>query len=204
MRMTASWFGSLDLPHTRLWCDSIAPKSGLPSDCHPAARSNRETDDGKNASPCLTQKAPYKGLSADSGEKHAPASDPDTATMDGLKALDPKRPIREATAKATSRAAIGSSRSLAGYGAGPRALQPRGGCSALPAADAALGEPAPYPLAGLSRHGACSRLPTRHQTRTGTRARTRAGNLIRGFVAADGTEPPQAASALDRSQRRAR
>src|SRR6516164_9934146 len=103
MRMTASWFGSLDLPHTRLWCDSIAPKSGLPSDCHPAARSNRETDDGKNASHCLTQKAPYKGRCADSGEKHAPASDPDTATMDGLKALDPKRPIREATAIATSR-----------------------------------------------------------------------------------------------------
>jgi len=96
MRMTASWFGSLDLPHTRLWCDSIAPKSGLPSDCHPAARSNRETDDGKNASPCLTQKAPYKGLSADSGEKHEPAGDPDVVAVDSLKALDPNRPIREA------------------------------------------------------------------------------------------------------------
>src|SRR3974390_592441 len=35
MRMTASWFGSLDLPHTRLWRDSTAPESGLPSDCHP-------------------------------------------------------------------------------------------------------------------------------------------------------------------------
>jgi hypothetical protein len=32
MRMTASWFRSLDLPHTRLWRDSTA--SGLPSDCH--------------------------------------------------------------------------------------------------------------------------------------------------------------------------
>jgi hypothetical protein len=34
MRMTASWFRSLDLPHTRLWRDSTAPESGLPSDCH--------------------------------------------------------------------------------------------------------------------------------------------------------------------------
>src|SRR6516165_5492739 len=77
MRMTASWFGSLDLPHTRLWCDSIAPKSRLPSDCHPAARSNQDTDDGKNASPCLTQKAPYKGLSADSEEKQRAVTDID-------------------------------------------------------------------------------------------------------------------------------
>ena len=108
MRMTASWFGSLDLPHTRLRRDSIAPESGLPSDCHPnciivleaarmrMARSNQETESGKNVSPCLTQKAPYKGLCADSGEKHEPASDIDAAPVDGLTALDPTRPIREA------------------------------------------------------------------------------------------------------------
>ena len=29
-------------------------------------------------------------------EKHEPASDVDTVVVDGLKALDPKRPIREA------------------------------------------------------------------------------------------------------------
>ncbi len=29
-------------------------------------------------------------------EKHEPVSDIDTVAMDGLKALDPKRPIREA------------------------------------------------------------------------------------------------------------
>jgi hypothetical protein len=36
------------------------------------------------------------GLGADSEEKHEPARDVDTGAVDGLKALDPKRPIREA------------------------------------------------------------------------------------------------------------
>jgi hypothetical protein len=44
----------------------------------------------------LTQKAPYKGPSADSEEKHEPVSDIDTAAADSLKVLGPKRPIREA------------------------------------------------------------------------------------------------------------
>ena len=44
----------------------------------------------------LDKKAPYKGLGADSEEKHEPASDIDTALMDSLKVLDPERPIREA------------------------------------------------------------------------------------------------------------
>jgi len=44
----------------------------------------------------LTKKTPYKGPGADSEEKHEPASDIDTAVVDSLKALDPKRPIREA------------------------------------------------------------------------------------------------------------
>jgi hypothetical protein len=35
-------------------------------------------------------------LCADSVEKHEPVSDIDTAVADGLKALDPNRPIREA------------------------------------------------------------------------------------------------------------
>jgi hypothetical protein len=48
----------------------------------------------------LTKKAPYKGLGADSEEKQVPASDIDTAMVDSLKALDPNRPIREATKKA--------------------------------------------------------------------------------------------------------
>src|SRR6267378_3932819 len=39
---------------------------------------------------------PTKGPGADSGEKHEPASDIDTAVVDSLKALDLKRPIREA------------------------------------------------------------------------------------------------------------
>ena len=44
----------------------------------------------------LTKKAPYKGLGADSEEKHEPVSDINTAVVDSLKVLDPKRPIREA------------------------------------------------------------------------------------------------------------
>jgi hypothetical protein len=40
-----------------------------------------------------------QGLGADSGEKHEPAGDIDTAEVDGLKALDPNRPIREADMK---------------------------------------------------------------------------------------------------------
>ncbi len=42
----------------------------------------------KVALPCLnflTKKAPYKGLSAESVEKHEPVSDIDTAAVDSLK-----------------------------------------------------------------------------------------------------------------------
>jgi hypothetical protein len=59
----------------------------------------QKTDEEKSALLCLnflTKKAPYKGLGADSEEKHEPVSDMDTAEVDSLKALDPKRPIREA------------------------------------------------------------------------------------------------------------
>jgi hypothetical protein len=63
-------------------------------------RSNKETDEGKRmCPPCLnllTKKAPYKGLGADSEEKHEPATDIDTVAVDSLKALDPNGPIREA------------------------------------------------------------------------------------------------------------
>jgi hypothetical protein len=38
----------------------------------------------------------WNGLGADSEEKREPVSDIDTAAVDSLKALDPKRPIREA------------------------------------------------------------------------------------------------------------
>ena len=38
----------------------------------------------------------WKGLGADSEEKREPVSDIDTAVVDSLKALDLKRPIREA------------------------------------------------------------------------------------------------------------
>jgi hypothetical protein len=42
-------------------------------------------------------RVPYwKGLGADSEEKHEPASDIDAVMVDSLKVLDPQRPIREA------------------------------------------------------------------------------------------------------------
>ena len=53
----------------------------------------------KDAPPCLnflTRKAPYKGLGADSEEKHEPVGDIDTVVVDSLKALDLERPIRVA------------------------------------------------------------------------------------------------------------
>jgi hypothetical protein len=51
----------------------------------------------------LTRKAPYKGLGADSEEKHEPVGDIDTVVVDSLKALDLERPIREADIEQTSR-----------------------------------------------------------------------------------------------------
>ena len=61
-------------------------------------RSNQETDEGKLRRPGkpLDKKTPYKGLGADSEEKHELVSDIDTVVVDSLKALDLKRPIREA------------------------------------------------------------------------------------------------------------
>jgi hypothetical protein len=60
-----------------------------------ALRSNQETDEGKLRRPgeLLDKENPYKGPGADSEEKHEPASDIDIAAVDGLKALDSKRPI---------------------------------------------------------------------------------------------------------------
>ena len=56
--------------------------------------------DGKAASKIVPPRLRipcWKGLGADSEEKREPASDIDTAMVDSLKALDPERPIREAT-----------------------------------------------------------------------------------------------------------
>jgi hypothetical protein len=64
-----------------------------------ALRSNQETGEGKRCAVLahsLTKKGPYKGPSADSGEKREPVGDIDIAVVDSLKVLDPRRPIREA------------------------------------------------------------------------------------------------------------
>jgi hypothetical protein len=44
----------------------------------------------------------WKGLCADSGEKHAPASDPDAAKVDSLKALDPTGRLEKRTSAKAS------------------------------------------------------------------------------------------------------
>ena len=59
--------------YNRLWRDSTAPDSGLPSDRHPTASSVLLPRLN-----FLTKKAPYKGLSADFEEKRVLASDLDT------------------------------------------------------------------------------------------------------------------------------
>ena len=68
--------------------------------------------------PCLnllTKKAPYKGLGADSEEKHEPACDIDTAAVDSLKVLDPKRPIREEKRTSRDVRAVSPLRPESGY-----------------------------------------------------------------------------------------
>jgi hypothetical protein len=61
------------------------------------------SSDGKAAEEIVPPRPriPYwKGLGADSEEKHEPASDIDTVmVVDSLKVLDPKWPIREADIK---------------------------------------------------------------------------------------------------------
>ena len=59
--------------------------------CHQSdGKADRKIVPPRSRTPC------WKGPGADSEEKHEPASDIDTAVVDSLKALDPKRPIREA------------------------------------------------------------------------------------------------------------
>src|SRR6266568_3530703 len=45
----------------------------------------------------LTKKTPYKGLGAESEEKHEPVSDIDTGVVDSLKALDPDGRLEKRT-----------------------------------------------------------------------------------------------------------
>src|SRR5499427_2416229 len=69
----------------------------------------------KNASPCLTQKAPYKGLGAESEEKREPVSDIDTGVADNLKVLDPNRRLEKRTSVSDC-PAVAVSRSVDGAG----------------------------------------------------------------------------------------
>ena len=57
---------------------------------HSNGKADRKIVPPRSRTPC------WKGLSADSEEKHEPVSDIDTKAVDRLKTLDPNRPIREA------------------------------------------------------------------------------------------------------------
>jgi len=109
MRMTASWFRSLDLPHTRLWRDSTAPESGLPSDCHPdciialeAVRMRPgeiepRTRRWKKCVTLLDSKSPIQGPRCRVRRELEPVSDIDTGVVDSLKALDPDGRLEKRT-----------------------------------------------------------------------------------------------------------
>jgi hypothetical protein len=57
---------------------------------------------GVITAPPPTPVMPTSMPSADSEEKHEPASDIDTLAVDSVKTLDPDRPIREADSARTS------------------------------------------------------------------------------------------------------
>src|SRR5476649_954453 len=58
----------------------------------------------------------WKGLGADSEEKHEPVSDIDTVVVDSLKALDPERPIREADIRVVAQATTSTRLTQNGHG----------------------------------------------------------------------------------------
>jgi hypothetical protein len=107
MRMTASWFGSLDLPHTRLWRDSTAPESGLPSDCHPdciivletvSMRPGEIQPRNRRWTKCVTlldSKRSIQGPMCRFRREARARERRRHVVVDSLKALDPNRPIRE-------------------------------------------------------------------------------------------------------------
>jgi hypothetical protein len=61
-----------------------------------SARGDRGAGHRRTPHPHGTRIPLWKGLGADSEEKHEPVSDIDTVVVDSLKALDPEWPIREA------------------------------------------------------------------------------------------------------------
>lgn len=73
------------------------------SSCHSRVTGN----DGRKQ--CVIQfdsLSPIQGPRVDSEEKREPASDADTALADSLKAIDPKRPIREADVALASKSHV--------------------------------------------------------------------------------------------------
>ena len=88
MRMTASWFGSLDPPNTRLWRDRSALECGLPSDRHLAEarlRSTVQTSPARDGFGSETKKRAFISNKELTKEERCAAL---------LKLLDKKSPIQ--------------------------------------------------------------------------------------------------------------
>ena len=93
MRMTASWFGSLDPPNTRLWRDRSALERGLPSDRHLADPARLRS----TVQPC-SELSGGRGVELEGGEKRAFISNKELTKEERcvalLKLLDKKSPIQ--------------------------------------------------------------------------------------------------------------
>src|SRR6266481_5421298 len=115
-----------------------------------------------NADPKIVPPRPripsWKGLGADSEEKHEPVSDIDTVAVDSLKALDPEWPIREADVHPRScyvaNVPVSDIRAIVTAPSSFTASAPQGNlCSASPALRATLRSPS---CAMRKRHSATS------------------------------------------------
>ena len=92
----------------------------------------------------------WKGLCADSEEKREPVSDIDTAVVDSLKVLDPKRPIREADIRSNQPQVLSAWEALSVL------LWPRFGASLILLANNELQKPQAFGMAWVPMSVGCA------------------------------------------------
>jgi hypothetical protein len=92
----------------------------------------------------------WKGLGADSEEKHEPVSDIETAAVNSLKTLDPNRPIREADIRAQSTRELSAEESVT------ISLWPRFGASLVLLANNELQKPEAFGMAWVPMGVSCA------------------------------------------------